>query len=107
MNHSDKVAPFHVQSRLVEHRGRVVVRDETRHADAHSRDEAGRIAQVLGGEGFTVWIWALDTRSVPAGWTLLDRIDPPREALNRRAIDLRRARADRQRVVGRAEAVTA
>lgn len=69
---------FHVQGRRIERRGPVMVRDETRRVDAASRDEAFRIAQVLGGDGFTVWVWIVDARCAPAEWNLVDRIDPDR-----------------------------
>lgn len=67
---------FHVQGRVIEWRGPVVVRDETRRADADSRDEAYRIAEVLRGGGFTVWIWAVDSRTVPAALDLVERLSP-------------------------------
>lgn len=73
-------ASFRVQGRLIKRRGPVVVRDETRRLDADSRDEALRVAKVLSGDGFTVWVWAVDTRSAPAEWDLVDRIHPPRHA---------------------------
>lgn len=74
---------FYVQGRLIERRGSAVIRDETRHADTDSRGEALRIAQMLVGDGFTVWIWAVDARSVPARWKLVARIDPPEYATDR------------------------
>lgn len=70
----------YVQGRFIERRGPVVVRDETRRLNADSRDEAFRIAKVLGGDGLTVWVWAVDTRSAPAEWDLVDRIHPPQHA---------------------------
>jgi hypothetical protein len=79
-----------------------VVRDETCRTDTDSRDEAFRIAQVLVSDGFTVWIWAVDARSVPAQWTLVERIGP-----SRRATDRQRARAGRQSAAERAEVAAA
>jgi hypothetical protein len=70
--------PFHVQGRLVRRRGSQVIHDETRRADTESRDEALQVAAVLCGDGFTVWVWAVDTRSVPADWQLVERVEPPR-----------------------------
>jgi len=91
---------FHVQGRLIERRGPQVVRDETRLVDADSRDEAFRVATVLCREGFTVWVWAVDTRSVPADWELVDRIEPPSRAVaepTRGAQAVRRGAARRSR----------
>lgn len=72
--------PFRVQGRLIERRGRVVVRDETRQVDAGCREEAFRAAALLREEGFTTWVWAVDTRSVPVVWDLVERTEPPRPA---------------------------
>lgn len=69
---------FFVQGRLIERCGPVVTRDETRRMDADSRDEAFRIAQVLSGDGFTVWVWAVEKQSMPAKWDLIDRVQPRR-----------------------------
>jgi hypothetical protein len=87
--------PFHVQGRLIERHGPVIVRDETRRVDAESRDEALRIAQVLGSDGFTVWVWAVDSRSAPAEWNLVDRIDPPRPTAHQPRRAARRGAAGR------------
>jgi hypothetical protein len=76
-------APFHVQGRLIERRGALIVRDETRLEDVGSRDEAFRIARMLTGEGFTVWVWAIDDGAA-AEWKLLDRIEPPPSSAERR-----------------------
>ena len=92
--------PFHVQGRLIERRGSQVMRDETRRADAESRDEALRVAAVLAEEGFTVWVWAVDTHTVPANWKLVEHIEPPRRATaapTRAAQALRRGTARRSR----------
>jgi len=35
---------------------------------------------VLRGDGFTVWVWAVDARSAPAAWDLVERTEPPRRA---------------------------
>jgi|GEM_PF-1358047 len=75
---------FHVQGRLIEWRGPVVVRDEARHVDADSRDEAFRIAAVLRGDGFTVWVWAVDPSTTPATWDLVERMEQPRPARDQR-----------------------
>jgi hypothetical protein len=74
---------FHVQGRLIERRGSAVVRDEARHLDADSRDEAFRIAAVLHGDGFTVWVWAVDPSTTLATWELLERMEQPRPATDR------------------------
>jgi hypothetical protein len=91
--------PFHVQGRLIERRGLVVVRDETRRVDAESRDEAFRIAAALRGDGFTVWVWAVDPSTTPAGWELVERFEPPRNATDpQQTPDVRRGGALRARV---------
>lgn len=71
---------FHVQGRLVERHGSVVVRDEARRVDAASRDEAFRTAALLRGDGFTVWVWAVDPSTTPATWDLVERMEQPRPA---------------------------
>lgn len=89
---------FHVQGRLIERRGPVVVHDETRRVDTDSRDEAFRIAAVLRGDGFTVWVWAVDPNTTPAAWDLVERIDPPRPAPDRKHTPgVRRGTAQRAR----------
>lgn len=75
---------FHVQGRLIERRGSVVVRDETRRLDADSRGEAFRIAAVLRSDGFTVWVWAVDPSTTPAVWDLVERMEQPRPARSQR-----------------------
>ena len=93
---------FHVQGRLIERRGSAVVRDETRHADADSRDEAFRIAAVLHGDGFTVWVWAVDPSTTPATWDLVERREQPRPAGDHRGPGIRRGTAQQR---ARADAV--
>ncbi|MGH3564902.1 MAG: hypothetical protein ACRDRH_02475 [Pseudonocardia sp.] len=89
---------FHVQGRLIERRGPVVVRDETRRIDADSHDEAFRIAAVLRGDGFTVWVWAVDSSTMPAAWDLVERIEPPHHDTDRQQTqDVRRGAAQRAR----------
>jgi hypothetical protein len=92
---------FHVQGRLIERRGSVVVRDETRRLDADCRDEAFRIAAVLRCDGFTVWVWAVDPSATPCTWDLVERMEQPRPATDRqrtpgvrRGTAQQRARAD-------------
>lgn len=48
---------FAVQARLIERRGNVVVRDETRWDTATALDEAVRTARAHAADGFTVWIY--------------------------------------------------
>ena len=48
---------FVIQARLMERRGNVVVRDETRHGVATELSEAVRIARAHAADGFTVWIY--------------------------------------------------
>ena len=93
--------PFHVQGRLIGRRGSQVVRDETRRADAECRDEAFRVAAAMCGEGFTVWVWAVDTRWVPADWELVEHIEPPHRAA---AEPTRGAQALRRNAVQRSRA---
>lgn len=91
---------FHVQGRLIERRGPEVLRDETRRVDADCRDEALRVAAVLRGDGFTVWVWVVDTDTAPANWKLVERLDPPRRATagtTRGAQFVRRGTAQRSR----------
>jgi hypothetical protein len=75
---------FHVQGRLIERHGSAVVRDEARHVDTDSRDEAFRIAAMLHADGFTAWVWAVDPRTTPTTWDLLERMEHPRPARDRR-----------------------
>lgn len=86
---------FHLQGRLIERHGPVVVRDEARRVDTDSRDEASRMAAALVGEGFTVWVWAVGARAAPGAWELVERLDPPRCPADQRAGGVRRGPATR------------
>lgn len=48
---------FAIQARLIERRGNVMVRDETRHDSATELSDAVRTARSLAADGFTVWIY--------------------------------------------------
>lgn len=48
---------FAIQARLIEPRGDVVVRNETRHDSATELGDAVRTARAHAAEGFTVWIY--------------------------------------------------
>ncbi|GAA2536940.1 hypothetical protein [Pseudonocardia hydrocarbonoxydans] len=72
---------FAIQARLVEWRGAVLVRDETRLGSATALDDAVRAARAHAADGFTVWIYEVDRGSgTQPAYTRVDvvRPDPPR-----------------------------
>jgi hypothetical protein len=72
---------FAVQARLVVKRGRLVVRDETRLATAGALGDAVAEARRLAADGFTVWVFRVDSdaRQRPS-YTLTETLRPAKAA---------------------------
>lgn len=54
-------SPFAIQARLIEWRDGVVIRDETRRGTAPTLDDAVRAAGAHVADGFTAWIYQVET----------------------------------------------
>lgn len=68
---------FAVQARLIERRGDVIVRDETRLGSATFLDDAVGTARAHAADGFTVWIYEVRRAdSGPPTYRMVDTLRP-------------------------------
>ncbi len=82
---------YEIQGRVVERRGREILRDEARRAERDSLDAAKDVAATFLADGLTTWIFEVrwePGRTTPT-YTMVDRLRPTQTGSSRRTPTLR------------------